>query len=123
MAYLPRDGLGYLFHELHYARVLVGRGDALHMVLYLLHELVAGVLDILLGKYNGGFDHLTAHRVGAGVLVHNIVCEVKVLRHTYMQVLAEVVVVGELRLCQEFSIIVQTFRNLIPNSRLELINR
>ena len=63
-AYLAADGLGQLVHKLDDTRIFVGGGDALHVVLKLLDEGVAGLVLVGLGEYDGGLDNLAADFVG-----------------------------------------------------------
>ena len=58
--YFTTDGLGQLVHKLDDARILVGGGDALHVVLKFLDEGVAGLVLVGLGEDNGGLDNLAA---------------------------------------------------------------
>lgn len=62
--YFTTDGLGQLVHKLDDTRILVGGGDALHVVLKLLDEGVAGLVLIGLGEDDGGLDNLAADFVG-----------------------------------------------------------
>ena len=63
-AYLAADGLGQLVHKLDDARILVGRGLVLHVVLQLLHQLVALAAAPRLAQHDGGLDHHAANLVG-----------------------------------------------------------